>query len=114
MIAIAALWLQLALAAPGVPAPPVSQAPVRGQVRGQVIDARTQAPIPGALVTLVEIARPVLTDASGRFDLGDVAAGRATLTVSVVGYIFVRRELDVGTARLDLQIPLSEGTGAYQ
>ena len=66
MIAIAAMWLHLIVAAPAALAAPsssVHELP-RGQVRGQVIDAGTRAPIPGAQVTIVELTRSVLTDAA--------------------------------------------------
>ena len=44
-----------------------------------------------------------------------VPAGQYTLTISVIGYIFVRRHLDVPLdAGGELTIPLAEGTGTYQ
>ena len=58
------------------------------------MDAATNAPVAGAQVTLVEISRSARTTADGRFVFEGVPAGRHTLTVSLIGYIFVKREVD--------------------
>jgi hypothetical protein len=111
MIALA-FW---ALAIAGqAQSPPATATPPAAIVRGVVLDARTKAPIVDAQVALVDLNRTVRTAADGRFELRDVPAGAHTLTVSTVGYIFVRRELQVAQAPIDLTLPLSEGTGAYQ
>ena len=64
--------------------------PASGQVlRGSVVDARTGLPIPAALLTVRDSERVIrarmLTDASGRFDLG-LGAMPSSLTVEFVGY----------------------------
>jgi hypothetical protein len=83
-------------------------------LQGKVIDARTLAPIAGARVQLVEPALTTLTSADGRFEFPHVPSGRYTLTVSTIGYIFVRRRVDLSGPPLDLTLPLAEGTGTYQ
>src|SRR5436190_1921009 len=84
-------------------------------VQGVVVDARTGAPIAGARVELVEPSKSTKTLADGTFGFTDVPPGRYTITVSIIGYIFVRRQIDVGATGLtDLTIPLTEGTGTYQ
>jgi hypothetical protein len=103
-----------ALAASGQAALP-AQTPGLPAVRGVLIDAHTNAPVTGAQVTLVELARSARTDADGRFLFERVPAGKHTLTVSLIGYIFVRREVELApNVLIDLTMPLSEGTGTYQ
>lgn len=84
-------------------------------IRGIVIDAGSSAPVADAQVAIVGIDRSTRTNAEGRFELGDLPPRLYTLTVSTIGYIFVRREVDLtAQALVDLTIPLSEGTGTYQ
>ena len=84
-------------------------------LKGTVIDAKTNAPIKDARVMLVEASLDVRTGADGRFEFPKIAARTYTLTVSNIGYIFVRRRIDVGpNTTVDLTIPLAEGTGTYQ
>lgn len=90
-------------------------------VRILVVDARTQAPLPGVRVQLqaAEEARRQIhvantgTDGVAAFDA--VAPGSYVLTVSTIGYAFVRRGVTVTAGSpLALTIPLAEGTGTYQ
>src|SRR5438045_1024377 len=94
----------------------LNQAPAG--VQGVVVDARSGAPIAGARVELVappKSSRNTQTLADGTFAFTGVPPGTYTITVSIIGYIFVRRQIDVGAAGLtDLTIPLTEGTGTYQ
>jgi hypothetical protein len=79
-----------------------------------IVDAGTGAPVAGARVELVESRRSTQTGADGRFAFATVPPGTHTLTVSTIGYIFVRRRIVVRDAALDLTVPLAEGTGTYQ
>lgn len=57
-------------------------------INGQVIDKATQQPLPGANVILVG-SQPVngtATDVNGYFKLQNVPVGRATVTISFLGY----------------------------
>jgi hypothetical protein len=84
-------------------------------IRGTVIDAATKAPVVDAQVFLVELARSVITTANGRFEFPGIKPGTHTLTVSRIGYIFVRRRVPiVAGVTLDITVPLAEGTGTYQ
>lgn len=85
----------------------------------QVVDARTTVPIVGAQVQLrqaaAESALTGVTDNEGRVVFPQATSGRWALTVSTIGYAFVRRDMDVpASGSLTLVIPLAEGAGGYQ
>lgn len=90
-----------------------------------VIDARTNGPVAGALVQLRQAAgdstvrqddvdRVAQTDAAGVVRFTGVPEGRYLLTVSTIGYIFVRRTVQITGEPFAVTVPLVEGTGAYQ
>jgi len=88
--------------------------PAAGTVRGQVVDARTGTPLVDVRVRVDESAQAVVTGAEGRFELRQVPPGRHTLHLSVVGFILVRRDIEVAPgAVVELTIPLAEGAGTY-
>jgi len=106
-------------------APILGFAPLQQPVVITVVDARTGAPLADALVQLrpsspglperpAEIERAVQTDATGVARFTNVPPGRFLLTVSTIGYSFVRRSIDVAATPLAITVPMSEGTGAYQ
>lgn len=55
-------------------------------LRGRVVDAQTGEPIAKALVSIQASKTFAVTDARGRFVLGDVAQGETELSVTTVGY----------------------------
>lgn len=69
---------------------------VYGTVTGVVVDARTQKPIPGALVSIGTIVRT--TDSNGGFVLPNVPQGTQTLRVDAraFGYQSYTQDIDVG------------------
>lgn len=81
-----------------------------GFIRGRTIDAATSAPVPGAVVALEAVersgawARPVATDATGRFSI-EVTPGRYALRVQKSSYASVRREVDAGAPQ-EIEIAL--------
>ena len=84
-----------------------------GKVTGHVIDAATADPLPGVLVVDEVSNRYVVTNQEGRFELS-LPPGSHRLTVSIVGYGLVRRELTVPAGGVvDLLLPLAGGTGTY-
>jgi hypothetical protein len=85
-----------------------------GTILGQVLDARTGLGLAKVMVVVEGTGPAAQTGDDGAFELAGVAPGARQLSVSTVGYIFVRREVTVtpgGTTRIT--IPLSEGTGTY-
>lgn len=57
-----------------------------GDIVGQITDAQSRAPLPGAVVTVVESGRTVTADSGGRFSLTDLSAGTYSLQVRYLGY----------------------------
>jgi iron complex outermembrane receptor protein len=72
----------------------LAAAPARAQgpVSGNVTDARTGEPLPGATILLDGAAGPA-TDATGAFTLPAVPAGRHELRISFLGYETLLRQL---------------------
>ena len=83
-------------------------------IRGVVLDRADGSPIADVAVRLQETGVAVKTDDAGRFELAGVSPGRRTVYVSVVGFILVKRPVDVAPgATVELTIVLTEGTGTY-
>lgn len=79
------------------------QAQQNGQViKGKIVDAVSQSPLPGATVVIVE-SHPTLgtiTDSEGNFKLWNIKPERYDLLVSFLGYEnFLFREVLVGTGK---------------
>jgi hypothetical protein len=100
--------------------------PAAGRLTGIVTSARTGAPLHDVQITVVpesdttgatwpDQALATRTGTDGRFDLPRLPSGPATLTISTIGYIFVRRRIEIPAGdTLDLAVPLAEGTGTYE
>jgi len=83
-------------------------------IRGVVLDRADGAAIADVRVRLQDDKDAVTTNAEGRFELSNVQPGRQTLYVSIVGFILVKRTVEVAPNQsVDLTILLSEGTGTY-
>ena len=107
--AFLAAWLAMLLAGPLA-----AQAPQTACIQGRVVDARTGVGLARVMVVVEGTGSAATTGDNGAFALSGVAPGEHRLLVSVIGYIFVRRDVTVAPgATLELTIPLSEGTGTY-
>ncbi|HEX4934862.1 MAG TPA: carboxypeptidase regulatory-like domain-containing protein, partial [Gemmatimonadaceae bacterium] len=85
--------------------------PFQAVLVGQVVDARTGAPLEHVRV-IVEAGGAALTDGEGRFRIDGLSAGVHRIQASVVGYAVFRGEVRTGDTA-PLIIRLSEGTSAY-
>jgi iron complex outermembrane receptor protein len=76
-------------------------------IRGQVLDAATGVPLPGAQVRIVELNRSDLTHEDGGFHFSRLAGGRYTVVVERMGYRRATRVVDLQSADSTfLRIPL--------
>ena len=83
-------------------------------IKGVVLDGANGSPVTDVSVQLQDSGQKVKTDAEGRFELTGVTPGKQTVYVSIVGFILVKRPVDVAAGQtLDLVIALTEGTGTY-
>jgi len=100
-----ALWLAIAS---GV------HAQAGATVTGQVVDGVSGLGLSDVRVQIQGRPGSVLTDSRGQFTLSDIPPGAHVLTVSVVGFVMVRRDISLGEGgSIYLVIPLTEGTGTY-
>jgi TonB-linked SusC/RagA family outer membrane protein len=67
-----------------------------GTLTGRVVDARTGAPLAGALVRLEPVGRSSLTNVDGRFRVADVPSGSVNVRVSYIGYTTQAQAVNVG------------------
>ena len=88
--------------------------PGTGRVTGTIVEARTGAPLAAVLIKIQSTGQQAFTDAAGRFEIVDVPSGAQTLTISVVGYGLVRRDVTVVTGEaVAVSIPVAEGASTY-
>ena len=107
LVCAGALWGARPAQAQPVPAAPAT-------IRGVVLDRADGSPIADVSVKLQETGVAVKTDDAGKFELTNVPPGRRTVFVSVVGFILVRRPVEVAPgATVEVTIVLTEGTGTY-
>lgn len=86
-----------------------------GSLVGVVVHDSTGMPIAGASLFLQPSGLAAATGADGRFSLATVPAGPQELTVSVVGFILVKRTIEIRPGRAtEVTIPIAEGTGTYR
>ena len=90
-----------------------AQTPTAGTVSGRVVHDRTGAPLPGVRVSTPDAS--TVTDQDGRFAISAVAPGTHQLTMSIVGYILVTREVSISAGQTtEVVVAVAEGTGTYR
>ena len=85
-----------------------------GRVTGVIVEARTGAPLVAVLIKVQSTGQQAFSDAEGRFEIADVPSGPQTLTISVIGYGLVRRDVTIVAGDVvDVSIPVAEGASTY-
>ncbi len=67
--------------------PSAAQTPATSTIKGRVLDAETNAPLPNTHVFLPQSMSGTVTDSTGRFRLEQIQPGAKRLYVSRVGYV---------------------------
>lgn len=80
----------------------------QGTLTGQVVDARTDVPLPGVTILFPELNRGAATDADGRFELENLPAGEQTLRLSSVGYRTETQSLTIEPGVQSVRLTLEE------
>lgn len=76
-------------------------------IRGQVLDAVSGLPLPGAQVRIVELNRSEVTHEDGEFHFSRLARGRYTLVIERLGYRRTTRVVELGsTDSTYLRVPM--------
>jgi hypothetical protein len=97
-------WLLATLAAVAlVPAYAASQE--RVSITGQIVEAGSQRPLQGALVSIDRLRLNTQTDANGRFTLS-APAGTHSLKVAYIGYKQLSRDVTVSAGMAPLNIAM--------
>ena len=61
------------------------QTPATGKITGVVVEADSRTPVVNAVVEILSLNRRVRTDERGRYEIGDLPAGRYTVLVRMIG-----------------------------
>ena len=97
---------------------PVSAEPRRTTLSGRLIESETQSPVGYATVSLSfhkHVISAAAADADGRFRVSVPRAGQYTLTVSMVGYATLEREVNLPNEGLSLgDVRLTQGVEVDQ
>jgi hypothetical protein len=78
---------------------PSPDAKVDQTLKGQVVDAKTGAPLVGAFVRVEGYEWGSLSEANGSFELTRVDTGRVPLVVEQLGYLTLKQDVEVAEPR---------------
>jgi hypothetical protein len=96
-----------------VMAVPPSHVQAQSALSGQVVDARTQQPLAGVVVSIEGLPAVTSTDGEGRFRI-ETTPGRHVVSFRLIGYALRRESVELGTSAVGLHVQLSEGTGDFE
>jgi hypothetical protein len=82
-------------------------------IAGTVVDARTQRPLAGVIVTIDHQSFFAETNTDGRFRM-EAPAGTHTVSFRLIGYALLRESVQLGTSGVELNVQLAEGAGTYE
>ncbi|NOY60965.1 MAG: TonB-dependent receptor, partial [Calditrichaeota bacterium] len=74
-----------------------------GKIRGKIIDARSNEPLPGTNVTVLGSRYGAATDLNGRYEIAGIPPGKYRLHVSMIGYKIFEKEVYVSLDKVTLQ-----------
>src|SRR6185369_3914757 len=77
----------------------------RVNITGQIVEAGSQRPLQGALVSIERLRLNVQSDVNGRFSL-NAPAGAHTLMISFIGYKTVNRDVTASAGMAPVQVVL--------
>ena len=77
-------------------------------ISGEVINDKTGDGMPGAHVIVDELKMGVVTDGNGVFLLEDVPVGSHTITIRMIGYTTIIKEIELKESNLELEFKLEE------
>jgi len=87
----------------------------KGSISGQVVDERTDGPIPDAVVQIIEDyhIQPVTTDANGYYQMPEIYEGQYTLRVRAVNYTTAQLPVNItGGVNSEVNVQLKPFIGS--
>ena len=74
-----------------------------GKIRGKIIDARSNEPLPGTNVTVLGSRYGAATDLNGQYEISGIPPGKYRLRVSMIGYKIFEKEVYVSLDKVTWQ-----------
>src|SRR3954470_22786706 len=72
-----------------------------GSIKGKVLD-ETNAPLPGAAVTIDGTTIGTTADVNGNYTITGIKTGNVTVTAKFLGYVALKKAVTVGNAAVTL------------
>jgi TonB-linked SusC/RagA family outer membrane protein len=76
-----------------------------GSIRGKVFD-ETNAPLPGAAVTIDGTTIGATTDGNGSYTITGIKTGNVTVTAKFLGYVALKKAVTIGNAAVEVNFSL--------
>lgn len=75
----------------------------QGVLKGKVIDADNNEPLPGVSVVIFGTNQGSVTDLRGEYTLSNVNEGKQTIEVTYIGYLTIRLDVDIKPNEVNIQ-----------